>query len=110
MEWEVYSNIKTLGVLKNYSGYKYTLPFKPLDVEQITIRVEYPTIQLGRIVEGTISFLKIDKSQYQFSYEGDNPVVQIDLEDLIKQIEGHQVKDDMEITVKIYYAKHPSNN
>ncbi len=83
--------------------FQYGLESEPLNPDDISVTVEYPSVVKGRILKGYSKVHRFD--DFNYKVEAGKHLVQIDFRELCRRLEQRQVKKNMNVRVSIDYVE-----
>jgi hypothetical protein len=104
MKWEVKEDTKKLKQIKDFGPwFAYNLPSKPINLDQIKVKISHPGVIRGRKRTGIAITFNFDNFEYYL--EAGKPNVRISFDSLAKRLEENGVKDSWDVGIEIIYPK-----
>ena len=104
IKWKIKKDTKTLEDIKAFSPrFGYDLPSKPIDPDQIKVKITHPLVVKGKKREGkqfTFYF-----SNFEYYLEAGKQGVRIESDALAKRLEKNGVKDRWDVNIEIMYPE-----
>lgn len=104
IKWEIKKDRRTLGEIKDYTPrFRYDLPSKPVDPDQIKVKITHSLVVKGKKREGRqVTFYF---SNFEYFLEAGKPVVRLESDALAKRLEKNEVKDTWDVDIEIMYPE-----
>ena len=104
IKWNTITDTKSLKQIKDFGPiFVYDLPTKPMDPDNIKVKVEHPGVVRGRRRKG-IAFA-FDFPNFEYFREAGKSKVRIDFDSLAERLEENGVKDNWKVEVEIMYPE-----
>lgn len=103
VEWETQKYNRKLSDFKAFSWFKYYLNYVPLDLDQVSIEVDYPKIHKGRVKKDAVGSLNF--KDFEFRSEAGKPQLWLNYQKLVEILEANNVKERMDVFITINYPK-----
>jgi class 3 adenylate cyclase len=102
-KWRSINDKKTLKQIRDSAHYLYYLPSRPIDPNQIVVKISHPKVVRGRKRKGMST--KYSFSNFQYSLEGKKPCVSLACSALVNILEKAGVKDTFTVNIEIIYPE-----
>lgn len=104
INWRSVNDKKKFKMIKKtLAGYIYSLPSKPIDANQIKIKITIPKVINGKIEKGLVSFLNF--FDFEYSLLAEKPEVSVDYGKLAALLSSYHIKDNWQIEIEIIYPE-----
>ncbi len=103
IKWKTVKDTKTLKQIKESIRYAYDLPGKPLNPDQIKVKIIQPKVLKGKKRKEVLTMFNF--SNFEYYLEADKPQVIIEFNALAKRLEIDKIKDNWNIDIEIIYPE-----
>ena len=104
IKWKRVEDTKTLKQIRDFgSTFIYDLSSKPVDPDQIKVKITHPGVVRGRKRAEILTIFNF--SNFEYYLEAGNPKVKIGFDALAKRLEKDGVKDNWGVNVKLCILK-----
>jgi len=104
MKWEVKEDTKTLKQIRDFGPtFIYDLSCKPVDPDQIKVKITHPGVVRGRKRAGILTTFNF--SNFEYYLEAGKPRLRLEFDALAKRLEIGGAKDSWEVDIEIMYPE-----
>lgn len=102
-KWKNVRDRKTLSQIKDSSTFLFYLPSRPIDPQQIRVKVHYPKVIKGELKKGIHTIIEF--KNFEYLLDAGKPLVKIRFAALAKYLEGEGIRDSWKVDIEIIYPE-----